>query len=133
MSRRGRPRHEAFRRRAGLGPRALRPLIRLFAVTVYVLLALFSWQAALIELVDTHDDSAECRDGERRGGPCDCGANCHCCVSCAHSGFTALPSPTFEYLPLFLSDLLELPNRGIIDRLASAERAPPTKVPKTRS
>jgi hypothetical protein len=97
---------------------------RLFVVAAVSLIATWSWQLGLVELFEHHDDlTQQCPDDE---GPCDCAANCHCCVVCAHQA-TPVVSPVPLQVPVAIMASIEL-------SLLTEEAAPPSvehpRVPK---
>lgn len=111
------------------GYRARRTL-RLFVSLAYALvLGVWCWETALIELVDSHDASAECED-EGDGGPCDCGDNCHCCLACSHGGLSALPAEVAPAPEVTLLEFVLLPAPLSEHALLSRDEGPPIKVPK---
>lgn len=99
----------------------------LLAIVSALVVGLWTWQYALIEVVESHDVSADCEDDE--DGPCDCGANCHCCIACAHAGFSALPAEGACRLSP-VGECVELPRPGGAESPQSRERGRPRKVPK---
>lgn len=111
-------------------PRAKSWALRLFVALSYALLASMSWQLALVEVVEHHETASQqdCPDDDDEGS-CDCGPNCHCCLSCSHQAPPVLPVLAGELVPLALApiDLAAFePASGVI----SVDRGPPSKVPK---
>jgi hypothetical protein len=107
-----------------------RRTLRLFVSLAYALvLGMWCWQTALIEVVDAHDASAECED-DGEGGPCDCGDNCHCCIACSHGGISALPIEVVAAPEESLMAFVLLPAPALERVPLSRDEGPPIKVPK---
>jgi hypothetical protein len=95
----------------------------------YALIGVWSWQGFLIEMVDEHGASTDCPDHEKKGD-CNCGINCHCCVTCAHAGGSVLPAEPFDIPPVAIIELDELDGLASSGVPPSATSSPPPKVPK---
>ncbi len=96
--------------------------------TAYLMLGVSAWQIVLVELVDSHEASDEpCPDDE--DGDCDCGPNCHCCVSCAHHGTPVPPRAADPTLAAYANEaMIELGAPRDLD--SQLVRGPPIKVPR---
>ena len=108
-------------------------MARILVAAAHVLVALFTWQGALIEVADVHPAarvSCDDADGGDAGHEKDCGFNCHCCLRCAHQGVPAIPALAANAAPLRVLDFIDLSDLHDVSAPASADGFPPVKVPK---